>query len=145
VSSRPEPGSFRFRWPVEVRFRDLDPMGHAHHSLPLICFEEARAAYWREVVGRPNATVEDIDYIMAEVRIRYHGRIRFPGRVLVGARVARLGEKSWTMEYELRDDAGELLAGGTTVQVMYDYGAERSKVIAPEVRERIERFEGLDG
>jgi acyl-CoA thioester hydrolase len=40
-----------FRTSVPVRFRDLDAMGHAHHTLPLIYLEEARAAFWRELKG----------------------------------------------------------------------------------------------
>ena len=43
---------YRFRHPVEVRFKDIDIGGHAHHSHALVYFEEARSAYWREGVGR---------------------------------------------------------------------------------------------
>jgi len=125
---------------VEVRFRDLDPMGHAHHTLPLIYFEEARAAYWREVAGRSG--LQDIDYVIGEVQVRFHSRIRWPARLEVGVRVPRIGGKSFVMEYELRDGAGVLLATGQTVQVMYDYAAGRSVGVPAELRERIARFEG---
>lgn len=130
----------RFRHHVEVRFHDLDAMGHAHHTLPLIYFEEARATYWREVAGR--AGVEDIDYVMGEVQVRYHGRIRYPARLEVGVRVSQIGGKSFVMEYELRDAEGVLLASGRTVQVMYDYAAGRSVAMPAELRERIRAFEG---
>ena len=43
---------FRFHHPVTVRFRDIDIGGHAHHADALIYFEEARWAYWMEVVGQ---------------------------------------------------------------------------------------------
>ncbi len=135
----PAPSDFRFRHAVQVRFRDLDPMGHAHHSLPLIYFEEARAAYWRDVVGRVG--LDAIDYIMAEALLRYHARIRFPGSPTVGVRVTRVGRRSLTLEYALWSESGELLASGRTVQVMYDYGDECSVPVPPEVRARIERFE----
>ncbi|HEX7091577.1 MAG TPA: thioesterase family protein [Longimicrobiales bacterium] len=130
----------RFRHAVEVRFRDLDAMGHAHHTLPLIYFEEARAAYWREVAGR--AGVEDVDYVIGEVQVRFHQRIRYPARLEVGARVSRIGGKSFVMEYELRSAEGELLATGRTVQVMYDYAAGRSIPVPSELKERILAFEG---
>jgi len=133
-------GTFRFRHPVEVRFRDLDPMGHAHHSLALIYFEEARGAYWREVVGRTG--LEGIDFIMGETHVRHHARVRYPARLEVGVRVTSLGAKSFTMEYELRTGSGELLASGRTAQVMYDYAAACSKPIPPEVRRAIRAFEG---
>lgn len=133
----------RFHHPVEVRFHDLDAMGHAHHTLPLVYFEEARAAYWREVAGR--ASVEDIDYVIGEVQVRYHARIRYPARLEVGVRVSHIGGKSFVMEYELRDGEGVLLATGRTVQVMYDYVAGRSIPVPAELVERIRAFEGEVG
>ena len=137
----PEPAPFRFRHAVEVRYRDLDPAGHVHHTLAAIYFEEARAAYWREVAGRPS--VEDVDYVLAELTIRYQQRIRYPQTLEVLARINHLGSKSWTMAYELRSAAGELLASGESVQVAYDYAANSSVPIAADVRERIRAYEGL--
>lgn len=114
-------------------------MGHAHHSLPLIYLEEARAAYWREVAGR--ADVADIDYVLAEVTVRFHRRIIYPDVLDVALRVNRLGGKSFAMEFEIRSGARELVASGSTVQVAFDYGAGTSKEIAADVRRRIEAYE----
>ncbi|HEX6307004.1 MAG TPA: thioesterase family protein [Longimicrobiales bacterium] len=127
-----------FRVQVPVRFRDLDPMGHAHHTLPLIYLEEARAAFWRMVKG--SAAPGAIDYVMAEVTVRFHGRIRFPATVVTGLAVRRVGGKSFTTDFEIRSEAGELLAGGSAVQVAYDYGAEQSKSIEPADRAVLERW-----
>ena len=132
---------FRFRHHVDVRFRDVDAMGNAHHSLPLIYIEEARAAYWREVVGRP--TLADVDYTVGEAELRFHRRILFPARLDVGVRTTRLGNSSFTMEYALRDEGGAVLTTGRTVLVMYDYAQGRSKPIPEEVRRRIEAWEGM--
>ena len=139
----PAPSDFRFHYAVQVRFRDLDPMGHAHHSLPLIYFEEARAAYWREVVGRVG--LDAVDYIIAEALLRYHTRIRFPGNPTVGVRVARVGGSSLTLEYGLWTPESEVLASGRTVQVMYDYARECTVPVAGDVRARIEHFESGGG
>lgn len=130
---------YRFEYSVDVRFRDVDALGNAHHTLPLIYFEEARGAYWRQVVGARG--IEDIDFILGDVHVRYHARIFYPSRLSVRLRVSEMGRSSFTMEYELRDERGELLTTGRTVQVMYDYAAKRSKPIPPEVRARIEAFE----
>jgi acyl-CoA thioester hydrolase len=134
------PGTFRYHRTVEVRFRDLDPMGHAHHSLALIYFEEARAAYWRDVAGRADLT--SIDYILAEIVIRYHARTHFPDTLDVAIRATKVGGKSFELEYEVRSGTGELLISGKTVQVMYDYSASASKVIPDDIRERIATYEG---
>ncbi len=134
-------GAARFRFPVEVRFRDIDRMGHAHHSLVLVYFEEARAAYWREVAGQPDDG--GVAYIIGGMTVRYHAPIRYPQTLEVRARVTRLGAKSWDMAYELRAANGALLASGSSVQVMYDYAAGASMPIPAEIRRDISAYEGL--
>lgn len=127
-----------FRTRVAVRFRDLDAMGHAHHTLPLIYLEEARAAFWRELRG--SAAVESIDYVMAEITVRFHARIRYPSDVTVGLAVQRVGAKSFTTGFEVRSADGELLSSGSAVQVSYDYAADRSKPIDGDVRTVLEAW-----
>ena len=127
---------FRFRRSVEVRFRDIDEMGHAHHTLPLIYMEEARSAYWREVLGRP-----ELDFIMGEVGVRFHRRIRYPSTVSVGVRATRIGGRSLSMVYDIREESGEVLADGWSKQVMYDYAAGESIPVSPAMRARIADYE----
>jgi acyl-CoA thioester hydrolase len=124
---------------VPVRFVDLDSMGHAHHTLPLIYFEEARAAYWREVAGRP--TVNDIDYVLAEIRVQFKQRVFYPGMLTVRTGITNLGNASFVMSYELSNEEGTVLATGESTQVMFDYATGKSKRVPADVRERIERHE----
>ncbi len=131
---------FRFRHPVEVRFRDLDLGGHAHHSQALVYFEEARTAYWREVAGRPDPG--DVDYILAEATVRYRRRVLYPATLEVAVQVSVLGKKHFEMEYEVRDPDGELLISGSTVLVMYDYESEKTAAVPEALRRRIEEHEG---
>lgn len=133
---------FRFHREVEVRFRDIDIGGHAHHSQLLVYFEEARAAYWREVVGRPGSGLDDIDYVLAEARIRFRRRILYPETLRVGVRVSRLGKKHFEMEYEVWSSSGELVGSGATTQIMYDYEAAAPKPIPDSVRRAIEALDG---
>ena len=131
---------FRFQYAVPVRFKDIDIGGHAHHSHALVYFEEARAAYWREVVGKPG--LDDVDYILAEVHIRYHARVLWPQELRVGVRVSRLGKRHFEMAYEVRGSEGELLISGRSTQVLYDYEAGRPKALEEEAREAITRQDG---
>ncbi len=118
-------------------------MGHAHHTLPLVYLEEARAAYWREVAGR--ATLGEIDYVMAEITVRFHARILWPATLDIRLRTSRIGSRSFDMEFEITGPDGTRLASGKTVQVCYDYAAARAVVMDPVVRARIEGFEAGEG
>lgn len=135
-----DPDPFRFRVPVDVRFQDVDAFGHAHHSKALIYFEEARWAYWRDVVGTKE--IEDVNYVMAEVGVRYHGRVLYPTTLEVCVRVSHISRKHFVMEYEARSTEGEVLVSGSSVQVMYDYVAEGSTLIPPPIRSALEVWDG---
>jgi acyl-CoA thioester hydrolase len=131
----------KFKHRVAVRYSDLDSMGHAHHTLPLIYFEEARAAYWRDVAARPS--VDDIDYVLGDVRVQFKQRILYPANLIVRVGVTHVGNASFVMRYELSDEDGAVLATGESTQVMFDYTSNRSMPIPADVRARIERHEGL--
>lgn len=136
MATVPDDGWLRVR--VAVRFRDLDPMGHAHHTLPLIYLEEARAEFWRVISG--SASLDAIDYVMAEVTSRFHARIRYPSTVTVALRVGKVGTKSFTVDFEIRGEDETLLSSGSTVQVAYDYGRNVSKPIEPAFRSVLEKW-----
>jgi acyl-CoA thioester hydrolase len=134
-------GEFRFRHRVSVRFQDIDAAGHAHHSKPLIYFEEARWAYWRHVVGPVG--VDDPRYVLAEFRVRYHDRVLYPDELQVGVRVTKLGKKHFVIEYVAWSEDGRPLASAESVQVMYDYETTSSIPIPDDVRVAISGWEGL--
>lgn len=136
----PSREAFSYRHHVDIRFRDVDVGGHAHHSQALVYFEEARTGYWSEVVGRSDPA--DVEYVLAEARVRYHGRIFYPTRLEVGVRVALLAKKHFEMRYGAWTTDDELVVSGQTVQVMYDYDEGTSIRIPPEVRRSIDAVDG---
>ena len=131
---------FHFRHPVSVRFRDVDVGGHAHHSEALIYMEEARAAYWEHVTGL--AGLGAINYVLAEVTVRYHQRVLWPETLDVGVRTVRLGRKHFEMAYAVDSPVRGRLVSGRTVQVMYDYEAGGSVRMPDSLRARIEALDG---
>lgn len=137
---KPQPDLFSIWQDVTVRFKDIDVGGHAHHSVVLVYFEEARARYWKEVVGKGG--LNEVDFILAEATVRYHARILYPQVLNVGARVAKLGKKHFVMEYLALGRDGEALASGQTTLVMFDYEARRSKPMPPEMVAAIRAREG---
>jgi len=139
---KPDPSRFSFWHPVEVRFKDIDVGGHAHHSLALVYFEEARSAFWSTIVGL--GSLKEVDFILAEARIRYHQRVLYPLRMKVGVRVPLVGKKHFLMEYLAVGEDGEGLVSGETTLVMYDYRTGRTKLVPAHVREALDKFREPD-
>jgi acyl-CoA thioester hydrolase len=135
---------YRFYHPVEVRYADLDPQGHVNNAKHFTYIEQARVAYIQHLGLWEGTSFHDIGMILAEARVAFLSAIRLNQKVRVGARVTRLGEKSFDMDYRLEDAATHKeLAHGTAVIVAYDYG-ERQSMKIPEVwRHAICTFEDI--
>jgi acyl-CoA thioester hydrolase len=131
---------FRVHCPVEVRFRDCDPMGHVNNAVYLTYLEVARFAYWKEAaIDRLGG---DVTYIMARVEIDFRAAA-VAGDVLdVALSVTGIGRSSFSMAYEIRDQNGRLVSAAKSVQVMYDYAAGASVLVPAAIRQRLEEFEG---
>lgn len=130
--------SYRF----EVRFADLDALGHVNHVTYLSYMETARLEYFRSL-GTFREQISDLSMIVARCEIDYLAPVHYPDQVTVQLAVTRLGGKSFDMEYLLTVSSGQEVARGFTVMVAYDYASQRSITIPAELRGRIIAFEGL--
>ncbi|MFZ5819544.1 MAG: acyl-CoA thioesterase [Chloroflexota bacterium] len=136
---------FRFYHPIEVRYGDLDPQGHLNNSRYLTYFEQARIQYFVELgLFTPGQSFMDIGVIMAEARVVFHAPVHFGQPVKVGVRVAKIGNKSLTVEQAiLHALSGERLASGQVALVAFDYRANKTIPVPDRMREKISKFEGL--
>ena len=135
---------FRFFYPIEVRYGDLDPQGHVNNACYLTYMEQARIAYIQSLGLWPGGTFLDIGIILAEAQVVFNSPILYGQKVRVGVRVSRLGNKSLTMDYLLEDaENGKRLASGSSVLVTYNYRDARSLPIPEDWRKAIESFEAL--
>ncbi len=124
---------FPFVHVERIRFGDLDVMGHVNNAVFLTYLEEARFAFLRHL-GLVEA-VDEPGLILARAEIDF----RSPAageEVEVGVRAARLGTKSFDLEYQVRADE-RTLAEARTVQVAYDYEQQRPIALPERWRERL--------
>ena len=135
---------FRFFYPIEVRYGDLDPQGHVNNACYLTYMEQARIAYIQTLGLWPGGTFLDIGIILAEAQVVFNSPILYGQKVRVGVRVSRLGNKSLTMDYLLEDaENGKRLASGSSVLVTYNYRDARSLPIPEDWRKVIAAFEKM--
>ena len=137
---------FRFYYPIEVRYGDLDPQGHLNNAKYLTYIEQARINYIKQLGLWDGISFLDIGIILADVHLTFRSPIHFGQPVRVGVRVSRLGNKSLSMEYRLEDAGnGQELARGSTISVAYNYHERETIPIPTEWRTAITNFEGLTG
>ncbi|SDK19787.1 acyl-CoA thioesterase [Natronorubrum texcoconense] len=119
---------------IDVRLRDLDFMGHVNNAIYATFLEEAREAYFEDVIG---VSLTDVGTVIASLTIDYIRPIESDAEVTVAVGVAELGSSSLTMAYEIRAD-DEPAATARTVQVLVDRETGQSESIPGEWRNRID-------
>ena len=124
--------------PVTVTFRDLDVLGHVNNAVYLTYLEQARVGYGFQLCAV--VAPRDLAFIVAEATVTYLRPALFGDQLDVGVRVNNIGTKSFVMEYGIsRRSDGELIARGRTVQVWFNYAAQRSEPVPAHFRAAIER------
>jgi acyl-CoA thioester hydrolase len=125
-----------FSVPVEVRFRDLDAIGHVNNAVYLTYIETARVAYWLHVTGRTGLGA--IDIILARVEVDYRSPVALGEGLDVTVRCVSMRRASFTLEFKVTErGSGRLAAEARNVAVYYDYASKRSLPIPEEIRRRI--------
>lgn len=125
---------------VDVRFRDIDAMGHVNNAVYATYAEQARVNYFRDVVDRDLSAVGSV---LATIEIDYRRPIEIDdGPLTVVVDVPDLGESSIPMTYDVYTDDGDLAAEIESVQVAVDPETGSSRPIPEDWREAIESYHG---
>ncbi len=130
-------------FPVVIRFPlhwgEMDALGHVNNARFFAWFESARIALFSRV-GIMTDKPRDVGPILATTGCDFLVPVVYPGDIRVGARVAKVGTTSITIEYAVvRDDAPErLCARGSSVVVLIDYKSGAKVPVPDDVRAAID-------
>lgn len=122
---------------VQLRFSDIDSMGHVNNAVYLNYFETARMHFFAHRLGMDwdwmkNGIIllrNEIDYLKPLLLTQH-------AEVYVG--VVHIGTKSFSLNYSIRVDEVEYCKG-VSVLVAFDYHAQHSTEIHPTMRALLER------
>jgi acyl-CoA thioester hydrolase len=136
---------YNFTHPIEVRYGDLDPQGHLNNARYLTYMEQARIFYFEKLgLFTRKMTFLEIGVILADVHLSFHAPVLFGMDIQVGVRTKRLGNKSFTVEQAVMDNAtGRNMASAELVLVSYDYHQGQTIPIPAGWREKLSAFDSL--
>jgi acyl-CoA thioester hydrolase len=130
---------FRFTCEHPVRWKDIDAARVLNNAVYLSLVEQARFEYFHELDLLAD---EQVPFLLGETTIRFLKPGRAGMKLTIGARVLRLGGKSFDMDYEIRH-GDEILATVRAVLVYADPVTLQTRTIPSHFRRRISMFEGI--
>jgi acyl-CoA thioester hydrolase len=110
---------------IRVRYKDTDTMSVVYYGNYLTYFEVGRVEYLRER-GWPMSEVDRrVHMPVVEAHVRYVKSARLDDLLAVTSRVSERRRASFTFDYEIRNDADELVATGYTRHACWDPATSR--------------------
>lgn len=136
-----EKAKFRFKMKLDIRWSDMDAIGHVNNAVYLTYFEQARVYYFDESC---QWNWQETGVILANAHIDFLKPVIFPNPTYIYVRASKLGNKSFELQYIMTSDVNgreEITTTGYTVMVMFNYSTNQSFAMPGYLRERIKNYE----
>lgn len=144
LNNFPTPGDFRHCTPLQLRFNDVDVLGHVNNTVYFSFYDTGKAHYFTAVHGRKMDWLH-VDTVIANVNCAYVNPIVFGENIAVCTRCEAIHEKSFRLLQMLYDtETLQIKSVCETVMVAYDPETKKSMQLSDEWRDAICRFEGKD-
>ena len=133
---------FRHKTPIQLRFKDIDRLGHVNNANHITYFELARVDYFNTLMGRGTKIDWDSEsLILARIEMDYKQPILLEDHISVYTWVSRLGSKSFDMSCAIvkaAEGGAEIeVAKGLAVIVCFNYKLNQTIPIPESWKEKM--------
>ena len=124
------------RVPVHRRFSDLDPLGHVNNVVFHDYLQEARVGTLRDL-GFVRG--EGFAQVVVKQEITHRKPLLLsPEPVVIETWISHLGNSSYTFQYRILDEHGDIAAEASSIMAVVDPESGRPIRIHPELRAVLE-------
>jgi acyl-CoA thioester hydrolase len=117
---------------LDVRWGDLDALGHVNNATFATYVEEARLR-WFSVLDGAWKNSDSYPVVVAQT-VNYRRAIEWPARIIVEIHATRIGNSSLTLGFRILDGGDGEAADGNTVLVWVDASTGRAGQLPDSVR-----------
>ena len=126
-------GHKTFTIDIDVRFRDLDALGHVNNAVFFTYFEEGRKNFFQRYMETSASSA--FNFILARISCDYIHPIKLNNLLQLQIWVVKIGNKSFTFAYRLSDRSNNniVFAKGESTQVCFDYNQNKSILVSKKM------------
>jgi acyl-CoA thioester hydrolase len=129
---------------IQIRFADIDSLGHVNNAKYFTYMEQARMNYFKDVVKSVAAWKEE-GLILARASVDYISPLFIDDQIEVGTRCSKIGNKSLQLEYIIKKkDTETIVAKGSSILVAYDYKNHCSIGVPQEWKSAMSHYDQLN-
>lgn len=132
---------FRLHTDVQIRFTDIDMLGHLNNAVYTQFMDIGKVAYFTTINGGP-IEWDSINLVVANINVNYLKQTTLYEEVEVVTRCEHIGTKSLVLHQQIvNKTTGEVKADGRATMVSIDLKAKVTTPITDEWRRKISEFE----
>lgn len=136
--------NFNHSTPVQIRFNDIDGLGHVNNTIIQEYFDLGRMHYMTEVLGK-HIFSGDETLIVVNINTNFLSPIYLKDTMEVQTTITSLGTKSLKMEQQVACNATQTVkATCSSVMVGFNKTTEEGLELLPVWRNTISQYEGRD-
>jgi len=126
---------------VDVRWGDMDALGHVNNTKYFVYCESARINYFETLDLKLQPSLLQ-GPTLAHANLNFIQQVHYPAQLEVGVRVSTVKNRSFQMDYAIFLAGTEtIVASGYSVMVWADYKLGKSIEMPEEIRKVIEERE----
>ena len=131
---------FQHKLPIEVRFSDIDMLGHVGNVVYQAYYENAVVSYFEKII-KIDDLLGDINYVIAELNIKYLKPVLYPADLVMEIGATAIGRKSIDLAARLLNEQGEICATYRSTAVAFYVPEQVSMPIPQQWRQNIMDYE----
>ena len=134
---------FHHRLPLQIRFSDVDVLGHVNNTVYMAFYDTGKAGYMTAVLGK-KISWKEVDTVIANIDCSFIAPIFFGENIEVLTRCDHIGDKSFTLLQMIREtETGQVKSLCKTVMVAFDPKTQTSATLTDNWRHKLAEFDSL--
>ena len=135
----PDINEFRHHCDLQIRFSDVDVLGHVNNTVYMTFYDTGKAHYFSDILGK-RIDWKHVECVIANVDCAFLAPIFFGEDIEVLTRCEHIGDKSFRLLQAIREKrTGVLKSACETVMVAFDADSGKAMELPADWREALLR------
>ena len=134
----PDLSGFRHHTDLQIRFSDVDVLGHVNNTVYMAFYDTGKAHFSREILGQP-VDWRHVETVIANVDCAFIAPVYFGEEIEVLTKCSSISEKSFKLLQVIRSKEGEVKSACETVMVAFDLKSAKAMELPDVWRDALER------
>lgn len=135
---------FKASVPVQIRFNDIDALGHINNNVYFSFFDLGKTTYFEDLKASYVSWTDGI-VVIARIEVDFIAPVFYKEQIVVDSKITKIGNKSAVFMQQIRNSiTNEIKCRAMSVVVTYNPKTMTAMPIPAIWRNAISEFEGIE-